>query len=451
MVDRLRASLQAGHRAPLLCAPCGSGKTVMFCFFAQSAKQRGKRILILAHRSELLDQISQTLHSFNLRHGFIAPGRLHNREHVQVGSVFSVARRLQQMPKPDLIIIDEAHHAIARSTFGKVLQYWPQAYRIGVTATPQRLSGEPLSDMFDDLIVGPSVADLTELGALAPYKLFAPSTINTNDIHIRGGDYAKNELTKAADKPTITGDAVNHYLRIANGKRAIAFCCSIEHARHVSNQFNTQEIGSCSIDGNLAPEIRSGIIRDFREGRIKVLTSCDLISEGFDLPAIEVAILLRPTASLALHIQQWGRALRPYSGKAHAIILDHAGNTLRHGFPDDPREWTLEGRRNAKKISAPSVQIRTCPKCFAAMRSSIVKCIHCGYEFPIEARSIMTIEGRLEEVDRQAIWRQRMQEQGHGKTLEDLIALGKKRGYKQPWAWAHHIMKARETKLRTVA
>lgn len=422
----------------------------MFCFFAQAAQSKRKRILILAHRSELLDQISSTLREFKVRHGFIAPHRWHANESVLVGSVFSVARRLSYLPKPDLIIIDEAHHAIKRSTFGSVLNYFPSAYRIGVTATPQRLSGEPLSDIFDDLIIGPSVTELTDIGALAPYKLFAPSTINTDDIHMRGGDYAKNEITQAADKPTITGDAVNHYLRLANGKRAVAFCCSVEHGRHVASQFNAQGIASCSIDGTLAPEIRTGIIRDFRQGSLQVLTSCDLISEGFDLPAIEVAIMLRPTASLSLHIQQSGRALRPYPGKEHAIILDHAGNTLRHGFPDDPREWTLQGRQNAKKTTGPTINIRTCPRCFAAMRSGVQACEHCRYAFPIEARSVETVAGELQEIDRQAVWRQRMQEQGHGKTLQDLIQLGKKRGYRSPLFWAQHVMAARLKKQGVV-
>lgn len=418
----------------------------MFCFFAQAAQTKRKRILILAHRSELLDQISGTLREFKVRHGFIAPHRWHANESVLVGSVFSVARRLPYLPKPDLIIIDEAHHAIARSTFGKVLQYWPQAFRIGVTATPQRLSGEPLSDMFDDLIIGPSVQELTTLGALAPYKLFAPSTINVENLHMRGGDYAKNEIEKAADKPTITGDAVNHYRRIADGKRAVAFCCSIEHAKHVAEQFRRSGYASCSIDGTLGIDVRSAIIKDFRDARIQVLTSCDLISEGFDLPAIEAAIMLRPTASLALYIQQAGRSLRPYPGKQHAIILDHAGNTLRHGFPDDPREWTLQGRQNAKKTSAPTISVRTCPKCFAAMRSETMVCIYCGYVFAVSPREIAQMEGQLEEVDRQAVWRQRMQEQGHGKTLQELIEIGKRRGYRSPIGWANHIIQAREKK-----
>jgi superfamily II DNA or RNA helicase len=348
------------------------------------------------------------------------------------------------MKEPDLIVIDESHHSIKKSTFGRVLAAFPRAFRIGVTATPQRLSGEPLSDIFDDLIIGPSVAELTELGALSPYKIFAPSTISTESIHMRGGDYAKKEIAEAADKPTITGDAVNHYNRLARGKRAVAFCCSVEHAKHVAAQFNSSGIPSCSIDGSLAGNVRHGIIEDFKHGKIQVLTSCDIISEGFDCPAIEVAIMLRPTASLALHIQQSGRALRPYEGKTHAIILDHAGNVFRHGLPDDPRDWTLQGRDNAKKKSGSEMSIRTCAKCFAALRGEVLVCSFCGYVFPIQPREITQAEGELEEIDLERIRSERKASQGQAKTLDQLIALGYARGYKNPHAWASYIIKARE-------
>lgn len=436
----------SGKRSPLVASPCGSGKTIIFCHLAKATQSKGKRILILTHRAELIDQIGETLRRFDVRHGFIAPNKPVLNAAVQVGSVFSVVRKLNRLTAPDLIIIDEAHHCIARSTFGRVLTHWRNAYRIGVTATPQRLSGEPLSDMFDDLIIGPSVRELTELGALSPYKLFAPSTIQTENIHMRGGDYAKKEITAAADKPAITGDAVSHYIKLGNSKRAVAFCCSVEHAKHVATQFRGSGISAVSIDGSLNSVIRAGIIKDFKEGRIQVLTSCDIISEGYDCPAIEVAIMLRPTASLALHIQQSGRALRPYEGKTHATILDHAGNVFRHGLPDDERSWTLEGRETNKKANQSDVQVRTCGKCFAALREFITTCPHCGYVFPVVSREIQQVEGTLEEIDLEAHRKQARREQGSAQTVEQLIKLGYARGYKSPEKWAYAITKARENK-----
>lgn len=418
----------------------------MFSYFAQTVTSKNRRTLILAHRDELIDQISGTLNAFGVRHSFIAAGRWFDRRpHVHVGSVFTVARRLLHIPPPDIIIIDEAHHSRA-ATWGKIFTAFPKAWRIGVTASPIRLSGESLGDIFDDLIVGPSVKALTGMGHLCPYKLYVPSTINTDDLHIRGGDYARNELAAAADKAVITGEAVKEYAKFAKGKRAVVFCVSVAHAQHVAAQFSQAGYAAMSIDGKIASDVRAAIIRRFREGLIQILTSCDLISEGFDLPAIECAIMLRPTASLGLWIQQAGRALRPMEGKTHAVLLDHAGNTMRHGLPDEDREWTLEGR--TRSGAAPQVHIRICPSCFGANRSSATVCEYCNVPFPETPRSINQVAGELVEADQAQLalklkWKR---EQGMAKSFADLVALGKARGYKKPTAWAAIIMKGREAK-----
>lgn len=450
LINKTRESLKSGHRSPLIVAPCGSGKTVMFSYFTQAATSKGKRTLVLAHRDELLEQISETLKQFDVKHGFIAAGRFYSAlPLVHVGSIFSVARRLDRIPKPDIIIIDECHHSAA-STYKKTFNAFPKAWKIGVTASPIRLSGESLGEIFDDLILGPTIKELTDLGFLSPYKIFAPSTISTEGIHITGGDFNKKELAIVSDKPTITGSAVDHYRRLAHNKRAICFCVSIEHAKHVAAEFRAAGYQSCSIDGKMSREVRSSVVKDFREGKIHVLTSIDVVSEGFNLPAIEVAIMLRPTASLGCWIQQSGRALRLYPGKEYAIILDHSGNCHKLGMPDEDHTWTLEGRQNAKKTSAPTLSLRTCPSCFAAMRAGVEVCAFCGFKFPIETREVAQVEGQLQEIDRQAVWRQRMQEQGHGKTLQDLIELGKRRGYKSPLFWAQHVMAARLKKQGVV-
>lgn len=445
LIDRTRASMQQGHRAPLLVAPCGSGKTVMFSYFAKTVTSKNKRTLILAHRAELIDQISDTLRVFDVRHSFIAAGRPHDsRCHVQVGSVFSVARRLSRVHAPDIIIIDEAHHAKA-GTWERIFAAFPEAWRIGVTASPIRLSGESLGDVFDDLIIGPSIQALTSVGFLSPYKLYVPSTINVDALHHRAGDFAQNELAVLADKPTITGEAVKEYRKFANHKRAIVFCVSVQHAKHVAEQFSTEGYRAMSLDGKLDPFTRKKIIDRFRDGSIEILTSCDLVSEGFDLPAIECAIMLRPTESLALWIQQSGRALRVSPGKSHAIILDHAGNTMRHDLPDAPREWSLEGSRKSKGEFVPPVKI--CPQCFGAQRAS-PRCEFCGLVFPIEYRTVSQVAGTLTEVDKAQLalklkWKR---EQGMAGSFQELVKLAKVRGYKNPTGWAAVIMNARRKK-----
>ena len=448
LINTTRHSLQQGKKSPLLVSPCGSGKTVMFSEFSRRVTEKKKRTMILAHREELLEQISNTLNGFNVPHSFIAAGRPFNRSSpVQVASVFSVARRLDKIDAPDVIIIDEAHHAILGSTWSKVFDAFPKAWRIGVTATPQRMTGEALGDVFDDMILGPTVEELISMGYLCNYKLYVPSTIDTSGIATRMGDFDKKALGRAADTPRITGDAVKEYHTIAPGKRAVAFCVSIEHSKHVAAEFTAAGYVAMSIDGKMDREVRRGIVRDFREGKINVLTSCDLISEGFDLPAIEVAIMLRPTQSLALWIQQSGRALRPYPGKHFAIILDHAGNCERHGLPDEDRTWTLSGRTKRTGGDANGPSVRICPKCFAAQYPGTTACRFCGFVFDVAPRTVDQVAGDLKEVDLAVIRKQRNREQAQAQSFESLVELGQKRGYKNPAAWARFVFNSRRQKL----
>ncbi len=446
LVDRTRLAFQRGKRAVLLVAPCGSGKTVLFSFFAGRASAKGKQVLILAHRDELLEQISGTLECFGVRHSFIAASKPYDcRLPVQVGSVLTVARRLDRITPPDIIIIDEAHHAVAGSWLA-LTERFPRAWRLGVTATPERLSGEPLGEVFDDLIIGPTVKELVSLGALAPYRIFAPSSIDLNGVHVRGGDFARGELAAASDKPSITGDAVREYQRHADGKQAVAFCVSIEHARHVADQFRLFGYNWSCLDGTMDRELRRSLVREFREGKLSGLATCDLISEGFDLPAIEVAVMLRPTQSKALWLQQSGRALRPWPGKSHALILDHAGNCMRHGLPDQEHGWSLDGRYSDKGDGGGGLSVRVCPKCFAAQPSGGTVCTYCGWTFEVMPREIEHREGELSELDLVAAQKERRQEQGQAVSMAQLVALGKSRGYKFPHRWAHHVFQARQAR-----
>ncbi len=421
----------------------------MFSYFAGEVAKRGKRCLVLAHRDELLDQISMTLNKFSVPHSFIAAGRYYlPAEKVQVASVFSVVRRLNAIQIPDFIIIDEAHHCTMKSSWGKVLQAFPGAWKVGVTATPQRLSGEALGDVFDDLIVGPSVSDLVERGALSPYRIYAPSTVNTAGVHMLGGDFNNKELSALVDKPSITGDVISHYKKIADGKRTVVACVSIEHAKHVAEQFRAAGYEARCLDGTLAPEVRREMVECFRSGAITVLTFVSILSEGFDLPAIEVAIMLRPTASLALWIQQSGRALRPFAGKDHAIILDHAGNSLRHGLPDEEREWSLAGRAKRRRVSdEDNVKVRVCPSCFAVQLIGASACGFCGHMFEIKSRKVDQRDGELVEVDKAEFKKQQRIEQGRCGTFQELVALGRARKMKNPYMWAKFVWQARMAKF----
>lgn len=432
----------------LLVAPTGSGKTVMFSYIAHSAVAKGKRIWIMAHRVELVDQISETLKRFNVAHGFIAAGYPRSpRMHVQVASVQTLIRRMPDSLPPDLIIIDEAHHATLANTIGRILAAYPKALRLGVTATPTRLSGEGLGDVFKTMVLGPTTQQLIDLGALSPVTVYAPPTVDLSALHIRAGDFVTSEAAEAMDKPKITGDAVSHYRKHADGKRAVAFCTSVEHARHVAMSFVDAGYKSVHIDGTMERQARKALVQAYQKGEIHVLTSCDLVSEGFDCPGIEVGISLRPTASTGLWIQQVGRCLRKADGKDRAIILDHAGNTLRHGLPTDDREWTLEGRERASRRggSEAVVSVRVCTQCFSAQPSGLPACKHCGMVFPVQARKVEEVEGELQEVTAS---RKARQEQGSARSIEALIQLGTMRGYRNPRAWAEAVYKGRQAKGR---
>jgi hypothetical protein len=446
-LQALRDAYRKGSKRVLFVAPTGYGKTVLFSQIAKNAADRGKRVMALCHRQELIDQIATTMRAWGLQPEIIAPGYEYSNGPVAVASVWTLINRLYAFDPPDLLVVDEAHHATSKTTWGKILNHWPNALRLGVTATPIRLSGEGLDDLFDTMVLGPSTQDLIDQKFLTPVRVFAPSQPDLTGVHKRGGDYVIGELESAITKSAVTGDAIAHYKRLCAGKRAITFCVSVAHAKAIAESFNQAGVPSDYIDGSLDNQERRKRIASFREGRTMVLTSCDLVSEGFDLPSIEVGISLRPTASVGLWLQQVGRCLRTTDGKTEAVILDHAGNTLRHGLPTDKREWSLAGSGEKKKRATQETiaGIRICKSCFQACPATASSCSGCGEPFPVKARKVEEIEGELQEI-KAGQAKSRMAEQTNTRTLMGLIELGRARGYKNPRAWAEYVLRGRQNK-----
>ncbi|HET9109101.1 MAG TPA: helicase-related protein, partial [Steroidobacteraceae bacterium] len=435
-------------RAPLYVLSTGGGKTVLFTHIAHGAAAKGNRVYILSHRQELIDQISVALDLTGTPHGFIAAGYPTLDAHVQIASVQTLVRRLDRTPQPDLIVIDEAHHARAE-TFERIIREWPKAKLLGVTATPIRLSGEGLGTIFDHLIVGPSMRELIEGGYLAPYRLFSPPTVDASGLHHRGGEFVTAEAEALMDKPAITGSALEHYRQHADGLPALVFCVSIQHAKSVADQFRDAGYSAFSIDGTMERTVRRGVVEDFRAGRIKVVTSAELANEGVDLPGAHVGIFLRPTQSLGLYLQQIGRILRPCDGKNHALLLDHVGNCYRHGLPDEPREWSLAGDDGEAKRK-PGVGVRFCASCFRALPAQAKTCSECGYEFPAKPREIEQREGELAEVTPEMIAkRAERREQGQAQSLEALMEIARRKGYRPEWA--QRVLAGRLAKQRRQA
>lgn len=436
MIDDAREAYRQRHRAVLLCLATGGGKTVTASTVVHGAAAKGNVTWWLVHRRELLTQASQTFHALGIPHGTVQAGRMSDPlARVQIASIQTIVRRMDKLPAPSLIIFDEAHH-LGAASWEAVFDAFPAARVLGLTATPWRLDGAGLGRWFTRMVEGPSTADLIGNGSLSPYRLFAPATPDLSDVGTLGGDFKQSALAKAMDKPQIVGDAIGHYSRLCAGKRAVVFAAGVDNSRQIAAQFMAAGIPAEHVDGSMATEARDAAVERFRRGETLILSNDSLFGEGFDLPAIEAAILLRPTKSLSLHLQQVGRALRPCEGKAEAIILDHAGNSLRHGLPDDPREWTLADREKRKRAAPSESPVRQCEECFFVYRPA-PKCPQCGHAPAAKAREIEVVEGSLQEVkaiDR----RQRGKEEYQCRTLDDWMQLAAKRGYKPGWAYMRY-------------
>jgi DNA repair protein RadD len=443
IVEECRDSFRKRIRAVLVQLATGGGKTVLGSFMVNGSSARQKTCWWLVHRRELINQASRTFSEFGIRHGTIAGGHVSDpNARVQIASIQTIARKIGKLPPPDMIVFDETHH-IGAAQWSQIFDAYPNAFVLGLTATPWRLDGKGLGNWYGHMVQGPTPADLIAAGSLSQYRLFAPSQPDIQDVETSMGDYKRDQLSHIMDKPSITGDAVQHYRRLCAGKRAVAFGVSIEHSKHIAADFCAAGIPAEHVDGQMDHASRDAAVARFVAGQTLVLSNAELFGEGFDVPAIEAAILLRPTQSLSLYLQQVGRALRPSPGKSHAIILDHAGNCLRHGMPDDDREWSLEDRQKRKKGETASNPVRQCPECYRVYRPA-PKCPGCGAQYEAQTREIEQTDGVLQEVDPAVLRAARKQEERRAQSLEELIKLGEQRGYKNPSVWAQKFHAARE-------
>lgn len=444
-IEDVRAAYRAGFRAPVLVAPTGFGKTHTTAEIVRTSVARGKTVWFMAHLKEILEDTSKKLAAEGIQHGIIMAGIPSNRSvPVQVVSVQTVARRLGRYEKPDLLIIDEAHLAVA-TTYRAVID-WAGCYLLLLTATPMRLDGRGLNEIADTIIQTCSTQDLIDEKLLADIRYYAPSRPDLSGVRTVAGDYAKNDLAEAVDKPRLIGDAVSHWLKYAKGRQTIAFCCSIKHAQHVAEQFRSVGIRAVAVSGDTDSMERRQALADLKAGRVDVVTNCALWVAGVDAPTVSCIMLLAPTKSLTKYLQSVGRGLRTAPGKTDCIILDHGSLIHTHGHPADLREWSLEGSPKKKRARDPDdISIKSCPVCFRVCRSVVQQC-DCGHRFVAKAREIEQVDGVLAEVDRSAVQRAARREQGRAQSLEDLIKLGVSRGYKNPRAWAVHLYNARNHK-----
>ena len=404
-IDDLRAAFAKKHRRVLLVAPTGAGKTVMFSYLTQKLTERGNRVLLLAHRDFLLDQIGGTLARFDIPHGFIAAKRKRELCHLtQVAGVHTLKNRVGKIAwQPDWIICDEAHHATAGS-WNTIMQAYPTARVLGVTATPQRLDGKGLGDVFDHMVLGPRVQDLMDGGFLSKVRYYSPKTVSTEGMRTRMGDYSQGDVERTVNTRGVTGHAVEWYRKVCEGAPAIAFCASIAHSENVAEGFREAGYRWQALHSRMTYADNQAAIQKLGNGELHGVSSCDIISEGFDVPVVTAAILLRPTQSLGLHLQQIGRVLRPAPGKERAIVIDHVGNVahwrkndwqLKHGRAEDDRVWSLNGREKEKG----ETPVRRCEACFAIIPAAAEVCPECGHQREQGVRGeLEQLDGDLEEL-----------------------------------------------------
>lgn len=420
----------SGKQNVLLVIPTGGGKTVTFSNII--AEEQNASVAI-AHRQELVTQISVALARYGVRHRIIGPKsvartctQLHlaelNRNFVDplnrcaVAGVDTLIRMDPNDPwfrQVALTVTDEGHHVLKNNKWGTAMTMFPNARGLGVTATPCRADGYGLGrhadGLFDQMVEGPSMRSLINEGWLTEYRIFAPpSDIDLSSVPLSAsGDFSPPKLSAAVHKSHIVGDVVQHYIKIAGGKLGVTFAVDVESADEIASAYRANGVNAQVVSAKTPDTLRASILRRFASGEIKQLVNVDLFGEGFDLPALEVVSFARPTQSFSLYCQQFGRSLRLKEGKDRAVIIDHVGNVHRHGLPDAPRIWTLDRReRRSRGVVDGIIPVKTCPACVSAFERIYKACPYCGFEPEPTGRSTPDeVDGDLMELSPEALAR----------------------------------------------
>ncbi len=434
--DKSIKAFKDGAKGICCVLPCRSGKSYIMARMIKGAKGN---VLVLAHRHTLINQHKELLKSLGVL-----------TDNVRVESVFTEASRLGRYT-PDavnLIIIDEAHLSEAMS-YRKVCEYY-DCKRVLFTATPARLDGKPLT-LADTLITGITADELIKSGAISEYDYYAPDlNLNIDNVDMVAGEYNNGQLTELMCQTAIYGDVLKYYRQLGDNRQAIAYCTSVKHSEQTAKMFTDNGISAISIDGSMSQKERNKRMELFKNGRVQILCNCNLISEGVTLPNASVALLLRPTMSLPLFIQQSCRVLTPVQGKK-AVIIDFVNNVQKHGMPTEPHNWSLTqsvGKRKEFNEDG-TLNIRQCENCFKCFKTQAV-CPYCGYTYKVKGRELKSVQDvelkKIEAIEKEEQEQQKKdarREQGMCKSYQDLYELAKKRGYKNPSGWAYFIMKGR--------
>lgn len=427
LIDGVYNSLRKRNKRIMVVSPAGSGKTVTMSEIARRATSKKNRVLFVVHRIEIVQQARQT---------FVANDV--DMNYCEVGMIQTISNKVKKdkVKKPTTILIDEAHHSLSK-TYVDIVDAFPDAVVLGFTATPTRLSNKGFTEVFTDLILGKSVKWLIDNNRLAPFKYYSVNLLqNIQMKHNATGEFSNASIEEAMQK-TIFGDVIENYQKFAEGKKTIVYTHSVEASKTVADKFNSNGYKAMQVDGKTPKDERELAMELFRSGEIKILVNAELYGEGVDVPDCECVILLRPTESLTLFIQQTMRAMR-YQPNKQAIIIDHVGNYSRHGLPDTEHNWLEHFEGTSKKSNqSDSIPVKECESCYAVVASAYTVCPVCGEEFPKEDPTEYQIDEsrELEEITEDNIIRLNFKEPKDCKNMEELYQLAKDRNYKPGWAY----------------
>ena len=435
IINKIQNSMLTGHRRIIVQSPPRTGKTVVMSEIARRATVKNRRVLFLIHRKEVLEQANATFKEQGVDFDLLTSGM-----------VQTLTRRVDKLDAPHIILVDEAHHVLSKS-YRRILDKFKDAYVLLFTATPVRLGREQLDQVADDIVLGKSIKELTAAGFLAPFRYYQPPAgFNQSELKLSStGDYTNKSITSALQS-CLYGDLVSHYKRLAAGKHAVCYCHSIDAAKHAAAEFNKNGIAAAEVDGTTPRSERDELVKKFRDGAIKVMVNVNLFTEGVDLPDVDAVILARPTSSLSLYLQFAMRCLNPRRGKV-AVIIDHANNVEKFGYPDSERNWlqlVKTGAKPRKNAETDNFNIVTCETCFAVLESRTIKAGTCPYCDALikqkrPDKPVALID--LVEAARNEIASKKIDDYHQLKTvselhtMKELQAYAKLHGYKKGWCY----------------
>jgi DNA repair protein RadD len=416
VIAEFERTVDAGHKRVVLVSPTGSGKTVIASAIIRTQVAAYKKVLVLAHRREIITQTSAKLFAHGVGHGIIQAGMdnlLRPMEFVQVASIQTLHARAirserMDLPPADLLLIDEAHHCPA-TTYKKIIDTYPDATLLGLTATPCRGDGRGLGGIFDTLIECPQVAELIGQKYLVKTRVYAPVGPNLAGVEVRKGDYVESQLAERMDRDQLVGDICTNWHKYGERRKTVGFAVNVAHSIHIRDEFVKSGVRAEHIDGSTPKAERDASLARLASGEIEIITNCAVLTEGWDMPEVGCCILARPTKKMGLYRQMIGRVLRPADGKSDCIVLDHSGAVYRHGLVEDRVEWTLDPDKKADNPDHTSAavcdtdgsyksRLLECSQC-GSLRVAGEACGHCGFLPQRPPRHVPFRDGDLGLVD----------------------------------------------------